>query len=58
MSRYPGCDTDDITVGSYTIAACNVGATTAGTTSASYGSLFQRGNNYPFPNDGSSINII
>ena len=41
IDRYPGCDTDDITVWSYTIAACNVGATTAWITSVSYGRLFQ-----------------
>jgi hypothetical protein len=34
-NRYPGCDTDDITIGSYTVAACNVGSSIAGTTSAS-----------------------
>ena len=30
-NRYPWCDTDDITVWSYTISACNVWATTAST---------------------------
>jgi hypothetical protein len=47
---YPNCDAADITIGNYTISACNVGATTAGTGTSSYGSLFQRGNNYPFSN--------
>ncbi|MDR0606967.1 MAG: hypothetical protein LBG52_01130 [Candidatus Peribacteria bacterium] len=52
-STYPNCDTPDLIVGTYTIAACNVGATQAGTGSASYGDQFQWGNNYPFPNTGS-----
>jgi hypothetical protein len=39
-NRYPGCDTDDIRVGNYTIAACNVGASRAGTGSASYGGYY------------------
>jgi hypothetical protein len=51
-SRYPNCDTPDLTVEGYTISACNIGATTAGTGETSYGSLFQRGNNYGFPSTG------
>jgi hypothetical protein len=46
------CDTPDITVGSYTIKACNVGASVAGTGVASYGSYFQRGNNFGFATTG------
>ncbi|MDR2190869.1 MAG: hypothetical protein LBP53_07005 [Candidatus Peribacteria bacterium] len=48
VTKYPGCNTPDITIGSYTIAACNVGATIAGITASSYGYHFQRGNNYGF----------
>ncbi|MDR3168342.1 MAG: hypothetical protein LBU27_00840, partial [Candidatus Peribacteria bacterium] len=54
-STYPGCNHVDLTVDSYTIAACNVGATVAGTSVASYGSWFQWGNNYEFENNGNSI---
>jgi hypothetical protein len=50
---YPDCNQPDITIGAYTIAACNIGATVAGTGSASYGYYFQRGNNYGFANTGS-----
>jgi surface protein len=50
--NYPSCDTPDITVGSQKIAACNVGASTAGTGVASYGNYFQRGNNFGFVNTG------
>ena len=39
-------------VGDFVIAACNVGATVAGTGATSYGHYFQRGNNYGFPNTG------
>jgi hypothetical protein len=46
------CETENITIGAYTIAKCNVGAGEAGTGSASYGYYFQRGNNYGFPNIG------
>jgi hypothetical protein len=46
--QYDGCDTPNIVVGNYILAACNVGATTAGTTASSYGYHFQRGNNYGF----------
>ncbi len=42
------CDQEDITVGKYTIQACNVGSTIAGTGPDSYGYHFQRGNNYGF----------
>jgi surface protein len=52
QTNYPSCNTADITMGKYTISACNVGATTAGTAAASYGLLFQRGNNYGFPAAG------
>jgi hypothetical protein len=34
------------------ISACNVGTSLAGTGSASYGSYFQRGNNYGFATTG------
>ena len=44
--KYPWCDSDDITIWSYTIAACNVWASTAGITSASYGKYFQWWNNH------------
>jgi hypothetical protein len=48
------CDSVDITINdginSYTMKACNVGASAAGTGSASYGCYFQRGNNYGFVN--------
>ncbi len=58
-SAYPSCDTADIVVCAwtgtgYTISACNVGATTAGTTSASYGNYFQWGRNKWFANGDSS----
>jgi hypothetical protein len=36
----------DITIGDYTISACNVGTNVAGTGIASYGNLYQWGNNY------------
>jgi hypothetical protein len=52
-STSSGCDTPDITIGSYTIAACNLGASVAGTGEASYGNYYQRGNNYGFANSGS-----
>jgi hypothetical protein len=39
-------------IGDYTISACNVGASKAGTGSASYGSFFQWGNNYRFASVG------
>jgi surface protein len=52
--QYPACDTPDITITSgaesYKIAACNVGASVAGTGEASYGWYFQRGNNFGFWN--------
>ncbi|MDR3169924.1 MAG: hypothetical protein LBU27_09660 [Candidatus Peribacteria bacterium] len=51
-STYPGCSNVDFTVGSYTIAACNVGATVAGTGISSddtLGASFQWGNNFRFP---------
>lgn len=48
-NRYPGCDTDDITVWSYTLAACNVGATTASTDwTISRWEYFQWGRNKGF----------
>jgi hypothetical protein len=53
-STYPGCNHVDFIVDSYTIAACNVGATLAGTSETSYGSLFQRGNNFGFSNDATN----
>lgn len=37
----------------FVIASCNVGASVAGTDTDSYGSYFQRGNNYAFPRVGS-----
>ena len=40
-TRYPWCDMDDIILWSYTIAACNVGSSTAGIESVSYGDYFQ-----------------
>jgi uncharacterized protein (TIGR02145 family) len=44
--RYPGCDTDDIKLSNGQVwAACNVGATKAGTGVESYGSYFQWGRN-------------
>ncbi|MDR2541172.1 MAG: hypothetical protein LBD11_05405 [Candidatus Peribacteria bacterium] len=46
------CDSPDITIGNYTISACNVGTSIAGLGSASYGAMFQRGNNYGFPSVG------
>jgi surface protein len=50
ISTYPECNTPDITVGDYTISACNVGATTAGTgyDETTAGRKFQRGNDYGF----------
>jgi hypothetical protein len=54
-TQYPDCDTKDIIISdgtsSYIIAACNVGTSVAGTGETSYGSLFQRGNNFGFSND-------
>ncbi|MDR2415983.1 MAG: hypothetical protein LBD75_05255 [Candidatus Peribacteria bacterium] len=44
------CETETIKFGDYTIAACNVGASVAGTSEASYGEYFQWGNNYGFVN--------
>jgi surface protein len=51
--KYPECDTADITVGDYTVAACNVGATIAGTgySLETSGKKFQRGNNYGWKDD-------
>jgi hypothetical protein len=43
------CETDPIIIGNFAIASCNVGASEAGTGEASYGSVFQWGNNYGFP---------
>ncbi len=52
-SRYPGCDTDDIVLSNRQVwAACNVGASKAGTGVESYGSLFQWGRNVPFASTG------
>ena len=49
IDRYPGCDTDDITIWTFTIAACNVWATTASTNwSVSRGYYFQWGRNKSF----------
>lgn len=48
-ANYPWCDTSDITIWSYTIAACNVGTNTAWLTSASYGNYFQWWNNWGTP---------
>ncbi|MDD3793545.1 MAG: hypothetical protein PHI37_01940, partial [Candidatus Gracilibacteria bacterium] len=49
-SQYPGCNELDITIGSYTVAACNVGATIASTDwTVSRGSYFQFGRNKGFP---------
>ncbi|MDD2871881.1 MAG: hypothetical protein PHS49_07875, partial [Candidatus Gracilibacteria bacterium] len=50
ISRDSGCNANDITVCSgnqngYILSACNVGASTSGTGSSSYGDYFQRGNN-------------
>ena len=47
-SRYPWCDTNDIKVGKFVIAACNVGASIASPEyyCESAGQKFQRGNNY------------
>jgi hypothetical protein len=51
-AQYPNCDTEDIIIGDYTLAACNVGSSVAGTGEESYGAYFQWGNNYPFfPNE-------
>jgi hypothetical protein len=57
-TKYPGCDTNDITFrGSnhtFTIAACNVGATTASKDyTKSAGDIFQRGNNHGWKNSES-----
>ncbi len=55
---YPWCDTPDIVLGNGQIwAACNVGATKAGTGVESYGSFFQWGRNLPFASTG-SVKII
>jgi hypothetical protein len=48
VSRYAGCNTPDIRVGDYVVAACNVGASYAGTGASAYGNLFQWGRNQPF----------
>jgi hypothetical protein len=51
----PACDTPDITLSdgttTYTLQACNLGASVAGTGSASFGTHFQRGNGYGFANN-------
>jgi hypothetical protein len=46
-TTYPNCDTPDITFSGFTIAACNVGASKAGTgySLETSGKKFQRGNN-------------
>ena len=50
-TKSPGCDTNDIVIwqgGTNNVqiwAACDMGSTVAGTTSASYGGLYQWGNN-------------
>lgn len=53
-TTYSGCNTPDITLRSgnvaYTISACNLGTSVAGTWEESYWSYFQWGNNYWFPN--------
>jgi hypothetical protein len=47
VSRYPGCDTDDIVLSNGQVwSACNVGATKAGTGVESYGSYFQWGRSF------------
>ncbi len=40
VPTYPGCDTPDIEIGEYTIAACNVGSSIAGTGEESYGKYY------------------
>ncbi|MDD3302715.1 MAG: InlB B-repeat-containing protein [Candidatus Gracilibacteria bacterium] len=52
-TTYSGCNTKDIIVCAgngigYTISACNIGSSTAGTTSTSYGKYFQWGRNKGF----------
>jgi len=57
-SRYPWCDMDDIVLPNGQVwAACNVGASKAGTGVESYGSLFQWGRNVPFSSTGSVSTI-
>jgi hypothetical protein len=61
-TTYPGCNEADKIVCTwtsvwYTWAMCNVGSTTAGTTSASYGSYFQWWRNVPFPTSGSVTTV-
>jgi hypothetical protein len=41
-SRFPGCDTNDIAIWRYVIAACNVGASKAGTWWDSFGTKYPR----------------
>ncbi|MDD3302123.1 MAG: prepilin-type N-terminal cleavage/methylation domain-containing protein [Candidatus Gracilibacteria bacterium] len=58
-STYPGCDTPDIVLCSgagtgYTLSACNVGSTIAGTGASSYGKYFQFGRNDESWNVGQS----
>jgi hypothetical protein len=59
-TKYPGCDKPDITFSgfshTFTIAACNVGATKADTDyTKSAGKKFQRGNNYGWKDSESPI---
>jgi hypothetical protein len=46
-TSYPECDSTDIIIGNYTLAACNIGANQAGTGEESYGDYYQRGINTP-----------
>ncbi len=43
---------DDILFNGFYVQPCNVGAEVVGTGPESYGSYFQRGNNYGFSNTG------
>ena len=56
------CDKGDITFThggkTFTMKACNVGAGVAGTGVASYGCLFQWGNNHGFPGNGDLSSTI
>jgi hypothetical protein len=46
------CEKEVLLIEGYAIATCNVGATIAGTGGASYGLLYQWGNNFGFPTTG------
>ena len=57
-NRYPWCDADDIIIGTFTIAACNVWTNISGTWTDSYWWLFQWWNNYDFRDWQTTDNLL